>query len=59
MTFMQADVAEFEEVRQHHDAFVEQGRLELMAEEQRAQGNAGQLDSTERNVREFGLVLQA
>jgi hypothetical protein len=36
MTFSQAEFSEFEEVRQHHDAFVEMGRLELMAEEIRS-----------------------
>lgn len=59
MTFLQAEFGEFEEVRQHHDAFMELGRLELMAEELRSQGNAEQLGSVERHMQELGSVLSA
>ena len=59
MTFMQADTGEFEAVCQHHDAFVEQGRLELMAEALQSQDNAAQLGSTERPMLDLGLALNA
>jgi hypothetical protein len=59
MTFMQAEISEFEEVRQHHDAFMELGRLELMAEELRSQGDAEQLSSVERHIREIDQALRA
>lgn len=61
MTFMQAEIAEFEEVRQRHDAFVERGRLELMAEELRANGEerAELLDSIERHMHEIDEALGA
>ena len=55
MTFMQAEIGELEEVRQRHDAFVELGRLELMAEEIRsretdATRTTGLLDSIEQQA---------
>lgn len=59
MTFMQAEIGEFEEVRQRHDAFVELGRLELMAEELRTQGDAEKLGSIERHMQELDSALQA
>jgi len=59
MTFLQSDIVEFEEVRQRHDAFVELGRLELMAEELRTHGNAEQLSSIEHHIQELGSTLKA
>jgi hypothetical protein len=59
MTFLQAEFGEFEEVRQRHDAFMELGRLELMADELRTQGDAEQLSSIERHMQELGSVLKA
>ncbi|MGN6313491.1 MAG: hypothetical protein ACTHMO_07015 [Rhodanobacteraceae bacterium] len=60
MTFMTADLNEYEEVRQRHDAFVERGRLELMAEELRANGNQRTevLSSIERNMQEIDQALR-
>ena len=48
--------AELEEVRQHHDAFVELGRLELVAEEvggRDAPHYCAQPDTTERRTAVF------
>lgn len=59
MTFMQAEIGELEEVRQHHDAFVELGRLELMAEQLRTLGDAERLVSVERHMQELGSALKA
>ena len=59
MTFMQAEIGELEEVRQHHDAFVERGRLELIAEELRAQGDAERLSSVERHLQELDSAQRA
>ncbi|HET9835133.1 MAG TPA: hypothetical protein VFP88_02125 [Rhodanobacteraceae bacterium] len=58
MTYVQAEFGEFEEVRQHHDAFMERGRLELIAEQLRAQGDAERLGSVERHMQELDSVLQ-
>lgn len=60
VTFMTADLNEYEEVRQRHDAFVERGRLELMAEELRANGNQRTevLSSIERNMQEIDQALR-
>jgi hypothetical protein len=58
MTFI-AEIGELEEVRQHHDAFVELGRLELMAEQLRTQGDAEQLVSVERHMQELGSAPKA
>lgn len=58
MTFMQADIGELEEVRQRHDAFMERGRLELIAEKLRAQGDAERLSSIERHMQELDSVLK-
>lgn len=57
MTFMQSEIGEFEEVRQRHDAFMEMGRLELMAEELRAQGDAERSGSIERHLQELDSTL--
>lgn len=58
MAYIQAEIGEFEEVRQHHDAFMERARLELIAEKLRAQGDAERLDSVERHMQELDSVLQ-
>ncbi|HXS74156.1 MAG TPA: hypothetical protein VN725_08930 [Rhodanobacteraceae bacterium] len=44
MTFLQADTPELDEVRQLHDAFMEQGRLELMAEGSYTQSDQGRME---------------
>lgn len=61
VTFMTADLSDYEEVRQRHDAFVERGRLELMAEELRANGNERTeiLSSIERHMLEIDEALRA
>jgi len=61
MTFS-AIPGEFEEVCQRHDAFVEQGRLELMAEQVHANGEierAGHINAIERNLQELDYTLDS
>jgi hypothetical protein len=52
MTFS-AFAGEFEEVCQRHDAFVEQGRRELMAEQLHGNEGTGQPGSIERDIRDL------
>lgn len=64
MTFMQEEIGELEEVRQRHDAFMELGRLELMAEEIRsreadADHATGLLDSIEQRKQALSQVLDS
>lgn len=59
---LQSDITpEFDEVRQHHDAMMELGRLELMAEQIRSNGSSGDsgelLTSIEQHMRELDQVL--
>jgi hypothetical protein len=58
MACMQAEIGEFEDVRQRHDAFMERGRLELIAEQLREKGDAERLSSVERHMQELDSVLQ-
>ncbi len=58
---LQLEIApEFEDVRQHHDAMMELGRLELMAEQVRngaSEADGELLTSIERHMRELDQVL--
>ncbi|MEO6967625.1 MAG: hypothetical protein ABI132_04105 [Rhodanobacteraceae bacterium] len=59
---LQSDITpEFEEVCRHHDAMIELGRLELMAEQIRDNGaseySGESLTSIERHIRELDQVL--
>lgn len=61
MTLQGSDIPEFDDVRQHHDALMELGRLELMAEEIRSQGSTCNqtelLSSIEQHMQELDQAL--
>lgn len=61
MTFQSDITPEFDEVRQHHDAMMELGRLELVAEQIRNNGapeDSGELlTSIEQHMRELDQEL--
>ena len=63
MTYETIDSPEFDEVRQHHDALMELGRLELMAEEIRtqapAENQAALLHAVEVNMRKLDHELDS
>ncbi|HJU08176.1 MAG TPA: hypothetical protein VJ727_06805 [Rhodanobacteraceae bacterium] len=60
MSMLSGGQADWDEVRQHHDAWMEQGRLELLADDLsgQAQSNAVLLKAIEQEVRALEPVLR-